>query len=297
MNDKLKGIIPAIISPCDEKDSFREDNFAELAENLYKQGVHGLYVCGATGDAYNLRLEERKRAADIAVSIAKKFDGTTIVHIGTSNTRDAIELAEHAALVNATAIASMPPANRNQKQLVSYYTEIAGASGTPLLVYHLPHVTGQNLTLDNFKELFDIPTVVGIKFSDSNLYLLRCLFMAKPDIVAFNGNDELLCPGLLYGAQGGIGMTYNLFPKLFLGIYQAVQAGDISKAMDLQNRFIAFLRYAFAYGIRSVLDFLMRRDGFGPFAYRRPREVFDELTAEKFLKEAGHTITAIEQAV
>ena len=104
--NKLEGIIPAIVSPCDEKDAFQDKTFAELVDHLYQQGVHGLYVCGATGDGYNMRLEERKRAAEIAIDKAKQFNGTTIVHIGSGNTRDAIELAQHAASAGATAMNS-----------------------------------------------------------------------------------------------------------------------------------------------------------------------------------------------
>ena len=292
----LEGIIPAITSPCDEKDVFQDKTFAELADHLYQQDVHGLYVCGATGDGYNMRLEERKRAAEIAVDIGKQFNGTTIVHIGAGNTRDAIELAEHASCAGAAAIASMPPANRNQKQLVSYYRDIASASEIPLFIYHIPQLTGQNLTLDNFMELFDIPSVIGIKFSNYDLFLLRRILNARPETVVFNGCDELLTPALLYGASGGIGMTYNLFPKLFIRIYEAVQSGDIAKAMTLQKHFNDFLNLAVKYPFRALFAFLMKQKGFGPFTYRRPREVLDEASGSKFLKEAENILVAIDEA-
>lgn len=80
MEQKFKGILPAIASPCDENDNFLPDKFAELAGSLYDAGVHGLYVCGATSDGYKMRLNERKLAAEIAVpaGIGRKdsFDRT-----------------------------------------------------------------------------------------------------------------------------------------------------------------------------------------------------------------------------
>ncbi len=292
--NKLEGIIPAITSPCNKEDAFQEKTFMRLADWLYQQGVHGLYVCGATGEGYHMRLEERKAAVEIAVEKSRQFDGITIAHIGSGNTRDAIELSEHAASAGADAIASMPPANRSQAQLVNYYSDIARASELPLLIYHIPQLTGQNLTTDNLMELFDIPSVAGIKFSYNDLFLLRRLLIARPEMAVFIGNDELLCPALLYGACGGIGMTYNLFPKLFVDIYQAVQSKDITRAMQLQKYFMNFLDLALKYPFYATFDLLMRRKGFGPFTYRRPREVLYGSTANNFLKETEAIFAAIQ---
>lgn len=102
MKHSLQGILPAIVSPCDDNDRFLPDTFAELVVWLYAQGIHGLYVCGGTGDGYRMRLAERKKAAELAteLSVGK---GLTIVHVGAANTRDAVELAEHSAEVNPYA--------------------------------------------------------------------------------------------------------------------------------------------------------------------------------------------------
>ena len=37
-----------------------------------------------------MRLEERKRAAEIAIQVSRDFGGVSIVHIGSSNTRRAV---------------------------------------------------------------------------------------------------------------------------------------------------------------------------------------------------------------
>ncbi len=151
-----------------------------------------------------------------------------------------MELAEHAAKIGADAVSSIPPANCSQSLLVSYYSDIAKAGKLPVFVYHYPMLTGRNPTVDEMLELLDIPQVVGLKLTDWNLFFMKRLLIARPDTIVFNGFDQFLCPALLYGAQGGIGSAYNLFPKLFLGIYQAVQQGDIARAMDLQNRLMAY---------------------------------------------------------
>ena len=295
MGQELKGIIPAIASPCDEEDVFLEDKFAELATKLYEQGVHGLYVCGATGEGYNMRIEERKRATEIAVELSREWDGKVVVHVGTSNTRDSVELAVQAAATGANALAAMPPANHSLDQLVSYYAEIARTSQLPLLVYHIPGFTGVTLEVDEMLRLLDIEGVIGLKLSDWNLFYMKRLLLRRPHVAVFNGNDEFLCPGLLYGARGGIGMTYNLFSRLFLGIYEAVGKGDIERAMDLQNRFLAHMDIVFRYNLRAWFETAMREKGLAPYCFRRPRHVLDEATSQRLMAELRPKIAAIEE--
>jgi len=297
VSTRLQGIIPAIASPCDEKDLFLEDRFASLATHLYEQGVHGLYVCGETGDGHRMRLDERKRATEIAVEVSKRYSGTVIVHTGTSNTRDSAGLAEHAAVAGAQVVAAMPPANRSHAELYSYYREVAHAAGLPSLIYHIPHLTGHDLPIEVLDRLLGIPGVIGAKFSGSNLFLMKRILLARPDAVIFNGDDELLCPALLYGAVGGIGLTYNIFPRFFLSLYAAVRVGDVSRAMEMQNRFAAFLHKAIEFGTNSVLELLLREQGFGPFIKRRPRTVLDEASVRRFHAEVDSLIAAVEDTV
>jgi dihydrodipicolinate synthase/N-acetylneuraminate lyase len=297
MKSSLKGILPAIISPCNEKDVFLEDTFSKLAISLYREGVNGLYVCGATGDCFNMRLEERKRAAELAVAVSKKCGGSVIVHVGTSNSRDSMELAEHAANAGADAVSCIPPTNRNQAQLLQYYHDVARAARIPVLIYHLPALSSQNLSLESLLQLLDIPGVVGLKLSNSDLFLLRRLLLARPDIVVFIGNDELLCLAQMYGAHGGIGMTYNLFPKLFVNIYKAMGTGNLSRALELQHCYLPFLDLAVKYGIFSVFDYLMREQGYDSCSFRRPRQLLDKNTSGRLMKELEPVLANISDTL
>ena len=173
----FSGIMPAIASPCDENDIFLEDKFAELAEYLYKNEINGLYVCGGTGDGYKMTIPERKRATEIAVDISKKYNGTVITHVGTMCSRDAVELAKHAATSGVHAVSSIPPSSFNHQQLISYYKDIAKSVKIPLFVYYIPALTGKNITLEEMLELLDIDGVAGLKLTASNLFFMRRLLI------------------------------------------------------------------------------------------------------------------------
>lgn len=282
---KLCGIIPAIASPCDEHGRFLEDTFAALARHLYHQGVHGLYVCGTTGDGYKMTVAERKRATAIALAVSRDCGGHVIPHVGANRTADALVLAEHAAELGAAAIASRPPMDRRPAQWPVYYSQLARAARLPLLVYHIPALTAHKSTADELLRLLDIEGVIGLKFSDYDLFLMQRLLLARPHITVFNGNDEILVHGLLCGAHGGIGMTYNLFPKLFVNLYQAVATGKLVQALKLQKCYLPFLDLALKYGLFPVFDQLMREQGFGPFSYRRPRQILDKKAGGRLMKE------------
>ena len=296
LKPRVSGILPAIASPCDERGVFLEDRFAALAAHLVQQGVQGLYVCGNTGDGYKMRLEERKRAAEIAVEVSRASKGTVIVHVGSNNESEAMKLAEHAATAGAAAVSSMPPPNLSHAQLADYYAEVARAARLPMLIYHVPAITKHSPTLDEMLELLDVDGVVGLKFSDYNLFFLRRLLLARPHTVAFSGNDEILCLGLQYGAQGGIGMTYNLFPRLYVGIYKHAQAGDIAGAMELQNLCMSFLDVAFRHGIQRVFELLMRERGFAPRCFRQRQYQLDDEWCREAIAALEPCLCRIEEA-
>ena len=295
IENNFTGIFPAIASPCDENDTFLENKFAALAECLYKSEVDGLYVCGGTGDGYKMRLAERKRATEIAVDVSKGHGGVVITHVGAMSSRSAVELAEHAATAGAHAVSSIPPASFNHGQLLSYYKDIAKNVDIPLFVYYIPMLTGKSISLDEMLELLDIEGVAGLKLTDSNLFFMKRLLIERPNTTVFNGGDEFLCPSLMYGAKGGIGMWFNLFPKLYVDIFEYVKAGRIDKAMSLQHLLMEFCNIAWKYGLLSVFEYLMRRRDLAPYCFRKPRVPMLENGASGILAELDGKVAEIDE--
>lgn len=102
------GVLIPACSPCDERDVFLEDVFAaSLAESLWEP-LDGAYLCGGTGDGMHMRLEERKAAIRIGVSLCKKAGKCSLVQVGAPTMRDALELAAYAAECGADGISSVP---------------------------------------------------------------------------------------------------------------------------------------------------------------------------------------------
>lgn len=249
------GIIPAIVTPIDDRERFRPEAFAKLTERLYEAGVYGLYVCGQTGEGWQQSIEQRKAVAEAAVRLSPPGK-SVIVHVGAHSTADALELARHASRIGAHAISSLPPAgNYSFIEIREYYRALAAASDVPLLIYYFPSLAPAIQTTDQILELCQLPNVAGLKFTDSDFFRLWAI--RQRGFVVFNGSDEMLVAGLVMGANGGIGSIYNLVPGQFVALYEHAVAGRWDKARGIQdciNELIeVILRYPVNPSVKAIL--------------------------------------------
>ncbi|MBC7099317.1 dihydrodipicolinate synthase family protein [Candidatus Bipolaricaulota bacterium] len=49
------------------------------------------------------------------------------------------------------------------------------------------------------------------------------------------GNDEMIWPGIAMGASGLVSSLANLFPELYVQLFEACDAGDQGRARELQR--------------------------------------------------------------
>jgi len=268
--ERLRGVYAPIVTPCDEQDRLDLPRFEEHARRLFAAGVHGLYVCGGTGDAFKLTADERMAVCAVASRVAREYGRKNIVHVGSPSLRTACELARHAAADGACAVSAIPPAGLSGAPLKSYYEQLAEAADLPVVIYHIPAMTHYTPSFDELMELLSIPGVAGIKMTDWNLFLLRRIALEKPDAVIYSGYDELLALGLSYGAHGAIGTWCNLVPGVFLKMYELVGAGKINEAMRLQYKWMDFLSLAWKHGVIGVFEAIMKQKGYAERCFRSP---------------------------
>lgn len=265
---KFKGIIAPIVSPCDEADELDEAALEAQFARLLASGVNGLYINGGTGDGSRLTTGERKHVAELLVPRLKAAGKCSIVHVGQTHLRAAVELAEHAAAIGADAVASIPP-DGSWDEIVSWYEALAKA-GLPVFVYYIPGVTKKTAGLAELRRILDVPGVLGIKMSDWNLFLLRQVKLAYPEKVVYSGYDEMLSLGLFYGADGSIGTWANLLPDMYAKVYALVQAGRYNDVIPVQEAFTEFLAICWDYGVIDAFEELMRAKGWASRCLRRP---------------------------
>jgi N-acetylneuraminate lyase len=288
MSSELSGIIPAVVTPLTDEERFGAAAMERLLERLYSAGVHGFYICGQTGEGLQQPLAMRREVAEVAVRCTPPAC-KAIVHVGAARTADAVELARHASKIGAAAISSLPPAGSYSfPEIRSYYRAIAAAADVPVLVYFFPEVSQAIASVEQILELCAIPGVVGLKFTDFDLFKLSQIRRAGYTI--FNGRDEVLSAGLLMGAHGGIGSFYNLVPELFVEVYELSRASKWDEAQVVQNRINELIALTLRFPVFPAIKAMLTWSGIdcGPcIAPRRGLTPEEESELKLRLNRAG----------
>jgi N-acetylneuraminate lyase len=252
----LSGIVPAVVTPFDAEGKFNVRSFELLVERLYGAGVHGLYLCGSTGEGMLQTAAQRKQVAEAAMRCSPS-DKSVIVHVGANTTDEAIELARHAARMGAHAVSSLPPCVGvySFAEIKSFYERLAAASEIPLLIYFFPEVAPAIRTADQVLELAAIENVIGLKFTDYDLYTM--LRLKERGATIFYGRDEMLSAGLLLGADGGIGSFYNVIPESFVRLWKLAREGRWDEMRALQARINEYITITLRYPLFPALKTIL----------------------------------------
>ena len=141
--DNLHGIFPATVSTFDIDGRFDPVSMRRIVRHQIDAGVHGLYVCGGTGEGLLMNSKERQQLLETVLD-ETRGDVTVIAHVGAFQIPETMALAQHASEIGADAISALPPSyfyKPDEISQVNYYKSIAEASEAPLLIYNIPQLS------------------------------------------------------------------------------------------------------------------------------------------------------------
>ncbi len=199
MSASLGSIITAIVTPFDAAGKVDEAGFVALLEHLAANGSDGFVICGTTGEAATLSVDEHLGLIELAV-VNRPVGKSIIAGAGSNDTQHAVEMTERSTELGADAILSVTPYyNRpNRRGIVAHYGEVIKATDKPIILYNIPSRTGTNLPNEFLAELAQLDQIEFVK-------------QANPDDVAqvdglglYAGNDDMLAAVLDLGGLGGI---------------------------------------------------------------------------------------------
>lgn len=262
MNLPLKGILPALVTPLHDDLTLDVPALEKLLAHVYEGGCHGVYVCGSTGEGQLLDAGTRRRIVEIAQRQTPS-GRQLIVHVGAWSPRESQELARHAEQHGACAISCLRPQNTSFPETLEHYRALAAITALPFLAYYFPAQAGGTMSLQELEQLCALPGVVGLKFTDYDLFTLSLL--VRQGKTVFHGRDEMLAAGFLMGACGGIGSIYNIVPQWFVQLYDLSQEGRWAEARALQDRINDLIRvlvsFPFMPALKRTLDWQGLRCG------------------------------------
>jgi len=273
---EFKGIIPAVITPMKEDGKVNYSSLRHLTNRLIDQGAGGLYICGSTSECFMLDDSERKKIVEV---VTEETNGRVpvVAHIGAIWVDKAIEFAKHAASCGVTAVSSVPPFyyNFSFDEIAQYYKEISDAVDVPIILYNIPDFTGVSLNASNIRKILENCNVMGIKYTDYNLFEMERICRAYPGLSIYNGHDECMLNALPLGIAGSIGSTFNIMLPQFKKIESLFVKGEIEKAREIQHEVNAVIDVLLSTILFPAIKYILTKTGIDCGPCRKP---FSELS-------------------
>ncbi|KAL9594811.1 MAG: hypothetical protein Q9219_006825 [cf. Caloplaca sp. 3 TL-2023] len=266
--DTLHGILVALITPfTDGGHEVDEKRLQAHILHMVEAGVHGLVPGGTTGEFTAMSLDERKQLLELCIKYA---DGRipVVAGIGALSTKDAVELASHAASAGAAALMVVPPFYDpvNLEQLRELMAEIHTASQLPIMYYNIPSASGLTLSPAEIASLSDVGVAYLKDTSGNAPDFTELLFGLHEKITAFNGWDTLTFYGLAAGAKGSVWGATNLIPELSVQLWEALNGrGDLTEGRELWQKIWLICKFLeehnYPSAIKTGLELLGKQTG------------------------------------
>ncbi|MDR1981270.1 MAG: dihydrodipicolinate synthase family protein [Tannerellaceae bacterium] len=265
----LRGIIPPAITPMIDNDTLDVVGLERLLNRMVDGGVSGVFILGTTGEAQNLSYNLRK---ELIRQTCRIVNGRISVLVGITDTSfsESLSLADIAAGQGADALVSAPPYyyTPGQPELIQYYEHLANRLPLPLFLYNMPSHVKVMIEPGTVRILSGHPDIVGLKDSSANaVYFRQLIYLLRdnPEFSLLVGPEEMTAEAVLMGAHGGVNGGANLFPRLYVDMYQAAVDKDFDRIAVLQSRIMQISmslytvgRYASSYikGLKTTLNML-----------------------------------------
>ena len=272
---RFSGAWPALVTPFTNCDDVNVTVLREITEHLISKDVDGLYLGGTTGEGIFMSVDERNLIAETVIEQVNERI-PVIIHVGALSIKDAVALARHADQIGASGISSVVLTYyESLESLYAYYSQIAQA--VPELPF-LGYMFGGTIdAVSLMRKLMEIPSLVGAKYSGSNMFEFRQLVqLRQEDWTIFSGMDEQCLFAVMSGSHGNVGSTLNFMQGVYRKIRRCAEDGDYMNGMEIQNQANAITHIMQTYGFQGALKAVMSKIGFDCGSPRLPNLPFPE---------------------
>jgi 4-hydroxy-tetrahydrodipicolinate synthase len=252
-----KGILPAMQVPFKPDYSIDEPELRRFTASLVGvKGITGLVTNGHTGEVFALTAKER---AEVTRIVADEAKGKVPVVSGIC-CEGMIEACEHSVMAReagASALLVMPPHQwlrfgMKPEHVVEHFSEIGKTSGLDLVVHIYPSWTRAAYSCEVLAELANLPHVKAFKIGtrDMNKYPMdiKAIRDTAPDKAIITCHDEYLLATMVQGVDGALVGFASFIPEKIVALWEAVKAGDLKRAMQLQFEINPLKQSVYGFG-------------------------------------------------
>ena len=235
----LRGIIPPLVTPLLNETELDETGLKNILEYIISGNVHGVFLLGTTGEAPNLSYELRKEFIEKACSFVNK---RIPVYVGITDTSlsGSLEIAEAAKKAGADALVISSPyyVPMTQAEFIVYLETLVPQLSLPFMMYNMPSCTKLHMSVETVRKSQELGAI-GIKDSSGDLSYLYALieeFKDTPDFAIIVGTELFIPETIINGGHGAVPGGANLFPRLFVDLYEASLNNNQQKIQELREK-------------------------------------------------------------
>ncbi|NEZ47710.1 4-hydroxy-tetrahydrodipicolinate synthase [Clostridium niameyense] len=242
----FKGSGVAIVTPFNEN-GVNFEKLNELIEWHIKSKTDAIIVCGTTGEATTMTLDERKETIKFVVDKVNKRI-PVIAGTGSNNTKAAIEMSKWAESIGIDGLLVITPYynKTTQSGLIKHFEAISKEVNTPIIIYNVPGRTGLNINPETLKELCKDKNIVAVKEASGNIsQIAEIKALCKDDLDIYSGNDDQIIPILSLGGIGVISVLANVIPEEVHNMCSLYLEGKVNEALEIQLKSLALTKALF----------------------------------------------------
>ena len=233
----FEGVLPALITPfTDDGSAVDESSLAAVVERAVGAGVGGLVSTGSTGEVTSLTGDERRFVLETVIEAAAARV-PTVACTTAMTTAEAIALSIHAEHAGAAAVMVMPPyyGAPTWRETLGHFRAIADHISIPIMYYHMPGVSGTNLSIDQFAQLRREARVTSMKDSSGDAVVAAELMQAGETVPTYlNGADTLTFSALAAGVRAVVWGAASFMPAEAVRLHRLlIDERDLAAARDL----------------------------------------------------------------
>jgi 4-hydroxy-tetrahydrodipicolinate synthase len=249
------GIYAAGLSVLKEDMSLDSKATIAHAESAIKNGLHGVFFFGSTGQSQLISISEKKDL--ISKTATSKFRDQFFIGTGVNSLKDNLDLIRYSMEYSFQTFLIMPPAyykGNTDEGIYNFYSEIiARVPKIKIILYNFEKLSGYLFNEEIVKKLVkDFPKqIIGCKDSSYNLFEN----IKIPDFKMFPGSEAKLLNGLEQGCSGCISavtnVTHSLARKVFDDFANKKQQSVNEKLINVRE---IFDKYPLISALHSLLS-------------------------------------------
>ena len=292
MSQDLIGIIPPIVTPFTESGDVDEQAFRGVVRFMVKKKVHGICVGGSSGEGHTYSPQEFTRLMEIACEEAA---GRVPVVAGiiVNSTRDAIARArsiEHLPVAGLQVTPVHYVFKCDDDATYKHFKALTEATKFPVIIYNVVPWNYLSPAL-LIRIMQDMPGVIGVKQSAGDMKLTADLLIGlPPGKKVYCAVDALLYCGFALGAQGTIAAQPAAVPGVCVTLWNAVQAGDHKKALEIHQAMLRFWNTISADNLPANIKTALRLQGVETGQPRMPMPASSEAQTAAIRRELDNVL-------